>query len=153
MVAYWRQFGCIAWWELLERHCFGNFRELLTHVTLSPAMGVYLSMRGSAKADGTGRQPDENYARELLQLFTIGLTALNTDGTPSEPAQDTYDATTISELAPLLSPSRGTWKMRSISMTGMYSSRTLTSWPPWATVLMSPALTWKDSTTEASGRM
>lgn len=99
MVAYWRQFGCIAWWELLERHCFGNFRELLTHVTLSPAMGVYLSMRGSAKADGTGRQPDENYARELLQLFTIGLTALNTDGTPSEPAQDTYDATTISELA------------------------------------------------------
>lgn len=99
MVAYWRQFGCIAWWELLEQHCFGNFRDLLTHVTLSPTMGVYLSMRGSAKADGSGRQPDENYARELLQLFTIGLQELNPDGTVAQPPRDTYSASTISELA------------------------------------------------------
>jgi len=99
MVAYWRQFGCLAWWELLEQHCFGNFRDLLTHVTLSPAMGVYLSMRGSAKADGSGRQPDENYARELLQLFTIGLTQLNLDGTPTSPPRETYTARDVSELA------------------------------------------------------
>lgn len=99
MVAYYKQFVCLAWWELLEQHCFGNFRDLLTHITLSPAMGVYLSMRGSAKADASGRHPDENYARELLQLFTIGLNKLQPDGTPSSPPVDTYDARTVSQLA------------------------------------------------------
>lgn len=99
MVAYWRQFGCIAWWELLEQHCLGNFRDLLTHITLSPTMGVYLSMRGSAKETASGRRPDENYARELLQLFTIGLNRLNFDGTPAVPLSETYDAETISQLA------------------------------------------------------
>lgn len=99
MVAYWRQFGCIAWWELLEKHCFGNFRDLLTHITLSPAMGVYLSMRGSTGETAEGRRPDENYARELLQLFTIGLHDLNADGTTVQPLAETYDADTISQLA------------------------------------------------------
>ncbi len=99
MVAYWKQFACMAWWELLEQHCFGNFRDLLTHITLSPAMGVYLSMRGSARADASGRRPDENYARELLQLFTIGLNVLNLDGTPAQPLTDAYDQDTITELA------------------------------------------------------
>lgn len=102
MVAYWRQFGCMAWWELLERHCFGNFRDLLRHVTLSPAMGVYLSLRGSARADDSGRRPDENYARELLQLFTIGLQVLNLDGSVRQPVQEAYDADTVSSLARLL---------------------------------------------------
>jgi uncharacterized protein (DUF1800 family) len=78
----WGQFGCIAYWELLEAECFGNFRTLLERIALSPAMGVYLSMRGSRKEDANGRQPDENFARELLQLFTIGLVQLNDDGTP-----------------------------------------------------------------------
>lgn len=99
MVAYWKQFACLAWWELLERHCFGSFRALLGAITLSPAMGVYLSMRGSARADGQGRQPDENYARELMQLFSIGLTTLQLDGTPSRPQTETYDGTLVSELA------------------------------------------------------
>ena len=99
MVAYWRQFGCIAWWELLEQHCFGNFRDLLTHITLSPAMGVYLSMRGSAGESTAGRRPDENYARELLQLFTIGLHELNADGSAVLPLTETYDADTITQLA------------------------------------------------------
>ncbi|WP_298009003.1 DUF1800 domain-containing protein [uncultured Aquabacterium sp.] len=99
MVAYWKQFACMAWWELLEQHCFGSFRSLLEAITLSPAMGVYLSMRGSARADGQGRQPDENYARELMQLFSIGLDALQIDGTPSTPQQATYNPDTVSELA------------------------------------------------------
>lgn len=99
MVAYWRQFGCIAWWELLEQHCFGNFRDLLTHITLSPTMGVYLSMRGSAKETVAGRRPDENFARELLQLFTIGLHELDIGGRPRQPLTETYDAATISNLA------------------------------------------------------
>ena len=99
MVCYYKQFACLAWWELLEQHCFGNFRDLLTHVTLSPSMGVYLSMRGSRKEDASGRHPDENYARELLQLFTIGLTTLQVDGSPTYPPVDTYDSRTVSQLA------------------------------------------------------
>ncbi|MNT82642.1 hypothetical protein D3C72_2224010 [compost metagenome] len=56
-------------------------------------------------------------------------------------------------LLDLLRSKRGTWKIFSSAMTGMYSSRTLTSCEPWATVLTSSELTWKDSTTEDSGRM
>jgi uncharacterized protein (DUF1800 family) len=72
-----------GYWDLLQRNAFGNFRTLMQQVTLSPAMGEYLDMRGSAKEDpATGRTADENYARELLQLFTIGQFRLNLDGTP-----------------------------------------------------------------------
>jgi uncharacterized protein (DUF1800 family) len=69
--------------DVLDKHAFGNFRNLLEDVTLSPAMGRYLSMKGSQKANASGRQPDENYAREIMQLFTIGLVQLNADGTPT----------------------------------------------------------------------
>jgi uncharacterized protein (DUF1800 family) len=79
---YWPQFSMATYVDLLETHAFGNFRQLLEAVTLSAAMGDYLSMRGSRKADASGRQPDENYAREVMQLFTIGLVELNADGTP-----------------------------------------------------------------------
>jgi uncharacterized protein (DUF1800 family) len=65
--------------DVLERHALGNFRNLLQDVTLSPAMGMYLNMHGNTKAQGE-RQPDENYAREVMQLFTIGLDQLNPDG-------------------------------------------------------------------------
>jgi uncharacterized protein (DUF1800 family) len=99
----WGQFGCIAYWELLESACFGNLRTLLERIALSPAMGVYLSMRGSRKEDASGRQPDENFARELLQLFTIGLVQLNDDGTPTLDAngqpRDIYSNDDIKGLA------------------------------------------------------
>ena len=81
MATPWGQFAAMGYWDVLEAQALGNFRDLLGAVTLSPAMGVYLNMLGSRKADaGSGRQPDENYAREVLQLFTIGLTQLRTDG-------------------------------------------------------------------------
>ena len=68
--------------DLLETHAFGKYRDLLEHVTLSSAMGTYLSMKGNKKADPqTSRVPDENFAREIMQLFTIGLHQLNDDGT------------------------------------------------------------------------
>ncbi|MEY2844423.1 MAG: hypothetical protein RI920_2460, partial [Pseudomonadota bacterium] len=75
-----------AYLDVLERNAFGNFRQLLEDVTLSPAMGYYLSMRGSQKEQKNAqgqvlRVPDENYAREVMQLFTIGLNKLNLDGT------------------------------------------------------------------------
>jgi len=68
--------------DLLIRHALGNYRDLLQDVTYSPAMGYYLTYLGSEKGDpATGRMPDENYARELMQLFTIGVAELNADGT------------------------------------------------------------------------
>jgi hypothetical protein len=69
---------CPAYVDLLEQHAFGNYRQLLEAVTLSTGMGNYLNLRGNQKEDTkTGRVPDENYAREVLQLFSIGLYQLN----------------------------------------------------------------------------
>jgi uncharacterized protein (DUF1800 family) len=74
--------GLAAYLDLLARHGFGNFRELLEAVTLSPAMGVYLDMAASSKSiPERGLNPNENYAREILQLFSIGLYQLHPDGT------------------------------------------------------------------------
>ena len=60
-----------AYMDILGRNAFGNFRQLMKDVTLSPAMGAYLDMRGNDREDPeTGRNPNENFAREILQLFT-----------------------------------------------------------------------------------
>lgn len=68
--------------DMLVRNAFGNYRDLLEQVTLHPAMGIYLSMLGNQRAvAGTNLRPDENYAREMMQLFSIGLVELNLDGT------------------------------------------------------------------------
>ena len=64
----------------LAKDAFGNFYTILQDVTLSPAMGGYLNMLNSAKP-ATGQIANENYARELMQLFTTGLFMLNQDGT------------------------------------------------------------------------
>lgn len=100
----YRQFAMAAWWDLLCTHAFGNFRQLLEAVTLSPAMGRYLNTAGNRKEDPrSGRQPDENYAREVLQLFSIGLYQLNTDGSIKTNAQgqplESYTQDDISQLA------------------------------------------------------
>ncbi len=99
----WRNFASAAHMDLLESHAFGDLRSLLQAISLSPAMGMFLTFRGSAKANPTtGALPDENYARELLQLFTIGLVQLQTDGTPrlegGQPVE-TYGAADIGGLA------------------------------------------------------
>ncbi len=71
----------VSWWDMLATNAFGNYRQLLEAVTLHPTMGYYLNMMGNAKEDpATGRNPNENYAREVLQLFSIGLNQLNLDG-------------------------------------------------------------------------
>ncbi|AZQ13194.1 DUF1800 domain-containing protein [Shewanella khirikhana] len=75
--------GMANYYDMLASHAFGNFRELLEDVTLSPVMGVYLSHLGNEKADEARNiRPDENYAREVMQLFTVGLEMLSPDGTP-----------------------------------------------------------------------
>ena len=72
--------GMANYYDVLGADAFGNFRQLLQDVTLNPMMGQFLSMQGNDKGDAT-RDPDENYAREVMQLFTIGLYQLNPDGT------------------------------------------------------------------------
>ncbi len=68
--------------QMLADLAFANFETVLTQVTLSPVMGRYLDMANNQKADPlTGVEPNENYARELLQLFSIGVYELNADGT------------------------------------------------------------------------
>jgi uncharacterized protein (DUF1800 family) len=75
--------GVAYYYDLLTQHALGNYRELLEAVTLSPAMAHYLSMFGNRRPDPSiGLRADENYARELMQLFTVGLVELNPDGTP-----------------------------------------------------------------------
>ena len=99
----WRQFAAASFLDLLEANAFGNYRTLLQQVSLSPAMGEFLTYRGNVKANAsTGALPDENYARELMQLFTIGLGQLNLDGTPklvNGLPQDTYGLSDITGLA------------------------------------------------------
>lgn len=74
--------GMADYWDTLLVHAFGNYRDLLRAVTLHPCMGVYLSHLKNRKADpAASRYPDENYAREVIQLFTVGLWELNPDGT------------------------------------------------------------------------
>ncbi|MGI9235012.1 MAG: DUF1800 domain-containing protein [Woeseiaceae bacterium] len=75
-------FAVADYYDVLARNAFGNYRDLLEEVTLHPAMGVYLSMLGNEKPDPVlNIRPDENYAREVMQLFSIGLVELNIDGT------------------------------------------------------------------------
>jgi uncharacterized protein (DUF1800 family) len=101
---FWPPYVMAAWWDVLARNAFGNFRTLLEDVTLNTGMGMYLNTQGNLKEDpATGRQPDENYAREIMQLFTIGLYALNPDGTPKRDAAgqpiETYGQEDVTNLA------------------------------------------------------
>jgi uncharacterized protein (DUF1800 family) len=76
-------YSVASYYDLLATQGLGDFRALMKAVTLHPAMGVYLSMLGNQKPNPAANiRPDENYARELMQLFTIGLVELNLDGTP-----------------------------------------------------------------------
>jgi uncharacterized protein (DUF1800 family) len=96
--------GVADYYDTLARGAFGNFRTLIEDVTLHPMMGVYLSMLGNRKPNtGLNIRPDENYARELMQLFTVGLVQLNPDGSIKRDAQlqplPTYNQATIEGFA------------------------------------------------------
>ncbi|PLW69239.1 DUF1800 domain-containing protein [Pseudohalioglobus lutimaris] len=115
------------YYDTLLQHSFGNYRDLLRAVTLHPAMGVYLSHLGNALADpDANRFPDENYAREVMQLLTIGLYELNVDGTEKRDAQGqliaTYDNDDIREFARVFTglnfgQSTGPWQRRQPNFT------------------------------------
>lgn len=75
--------GAASYYDMLTASAFVNYRTLLERVTLHPMMGRYLTYLANQKEDAAGtRTPDENYAREVLQLMSTGLVELNPDGTP-----------------------------------------------------------------------
>ncbi|MCK5855306.1 MAG: DUF1800 family protein, partial [Sulfurovaceae bacterium] len=92
--------------DTLTKHSFGNYKELLLEVSHSASMGLYLTYNGSKKEQQVGTTtiyPDENYAREIMQLFTIGLDMLNLDGTAKLDSNGntipTYTQTDVNELS------------------------------------------------------
>ena len=102
----WRSHGIAAWWDLLASNATGNYRTLLERVTLNAAMGYYLNTKGNLKENAaTGRVPDENYGREVMQLFTIGLNQLNLDGTEKRDASgnklESYTQSDVTNIARL----------------------------------------------------
>lgn len=97
-------FATASYYDVLIRNSFGNYRQLLEETTLHPAMGLYLSMIGNQKPDpALNVRPDENFAREVLQLFSVGLVRLNRDGTPMLDQMGrpipTYDQSTVKGFA------------------------------------------------------
>ena len=96
--------GAANYYDMLLRNAFGNYRDILRDMSLHPMMGVYLSHLGNQRSNpAAGRFPDENYAREIMQLFSIGLFELNLDGTEKldgtgQPIP-TYGNEDITELA------------------------------------------------------
>ena len=92
----------VPWIQILSKNAFANYRQLLWDITVSPQMGKYLDLANSSKATPTSN-PNENYPREIMQLFTTGLVMLNPDGTPQLDGQGktipTYDQTTIAQTA------------------------------------------------------
>jgi uncharacterized protein (DUF1800 family) len=92
------------YYDNLVDSCFGNYRDILKQVTLTPAMGLYLDMlQNSVGSDSTGIHPNENYAREIMQLFSIGLYRLWPDGSlvldSNGNAVPTYDQSVITGMA------------------------------------------------------
>ena len=99
----WKQFAMAAYVDVLLDGAFGNYRQLLDGITFNAAMGSFLTFLGNKKANATtGAVPDENYARELMQLFTLGLYQLNMDGsvkTSGGQPLETYGPADVSGLA------------------------------------------------------
>lgn len=155
----------ITWSGILDRGALGNFRDFLGEVTRSYPMAEYLTYFKNSKEAGLGptdRQPDENYAREILQLFTIGKYELNLDGTrkkkrelrPDDPryiapgfpgAEDTdietYETTShIRGMARVFTGLAGTTANTSGANSFANRFTSLTMWDTWAQVTSDPEL-------------
>lgn len=91
-----------SWYDMLSARAFGNYLDLMKAVTLHPAMGLYLNIIGNQQADNDpSRSPDENYAREIMQLMSIGLYQLNPDGTAKTAAGAPIPTYTHDDIAGL----------------------------------------------------
>src|ERR1700691_3059553 len=92
------------YWRIFRDNAFGNYRDVIRAVSLNPAMGRYLNMANNNKGNAAkGTAANENYSRESMQLFTLGLTELTPNGTPvldsSGNPVPTYDQTDVTNLA------------------------------------------------------
>ena len=96
----------VSYQRFMADYAFGTYRDLLTASTLNPSMGYFLDMVNNAKANpATGTAANENYARELMQLFTLGLVQLDAQGVPITAGGATvpeYDQSTVSEMAKVM---------------------------------------------------
>jgi uncharacterized protein (DUF1800 family) len=94
------------YWRIFRDNAFGNYRDIIKAVTLNPGMGTYLNMANNNKGNAAkGTAANENYARELMQLFTLGLTELNMDGSPvvvNNVPVPTFDTSVVTNMAKLL---------------------------------------------------
>ncbi len=117
----WPSFLVAHWWDTLCVQAFGNFRTLLEAVTLHPAMGMYLNTDGNqGENPATGRVPDENYAREVMQLFTIGLFELEQDGSYRNGVQtESYSGNDVSNLARVFTGYRSDERTRGAANTSV----------------------------------
>ena len=96
-------YGAASYWDMLAANAFGPYRTVLEKVTYSPLMGIYLSHLKNQKRSGA-ISPDENYAREIMQLFSIGLVQRHLDGSLKLDPETglpitTYDQGDITEMA------------------------------------------------------
>lgn len=112
--------GMACFYDLLYKHAFGSYKDLLTEVSMHPCMGVYLTHINNRRGDPVNNiHPDENYAREIMQLFTIGLYQLHPDGSrkvgDNGKGIPTYDNGDITQLARVF--------------TGIKSARYQYEWP------------------------
>ena len=99
----WPHHMMAQYWDTLVAGVTSSFRGLLEAITLNPAMGYYLNTKGNQKENAQGRQPDENYAREVMQLMTIGLYQLDAKGNVKLAADgsklDSYSQDDVTNLA------------------------------------------------------
>lgn len=122
------QYGITNYYDMLSRNAFGNYRALLEEVTLHPVMGVYLSMVRNEKADVANNvRPDENYAREVLQLFSIGLYELNNRGEalPLDNPQPAYTQNQVEEFARVFTGwnyNTKTWETNNLGGEGVFTT-------------------------------
>lgn len=128
-----RHYGCANYWDMLATGAFGKYRNLLEQVSYSPMMGVYLSHIANRSvyeaSPGVWVSPDENYAREIMQLFSIGLVLRHPDGSLVLDSMglpiSTYDQNDITELARVMTGwSHG--KRNSIAYVSQWNGTTLT---------------------------
>ena len=120
----WKAFAAANYLDLLEANAFGNHRTLLQQISGNTAMGMFLTFRGSMKGNPvSGALPDENYAREVMQLFTIGLVQLNLGGTPQLTAGATTPTYALADITGLARVFTG-WDFDLAGQTGAVASAT-----------------------------
>ncbi|MBX2879062.1 MAG: DUF1800 domain-containing protein [Granulosicoccus sp.] len=123
------QYGMANYYDMLSRNAFGNYRNLLGQITLHPVMGTYLSHVRNERADPVNNiRPDENFAREVLQLFSIGLFEMNNRGEqlPADNPRPAYTQAQVEEFARVFTgwnyPIVSSWETNNLGADGVFTN-------------------------------